>query len=93
MPMQKLKPVPKNGVAMRTPTIRLISLPDTEGPSSGAVESTRSGPGSWLVVLPANGVPSVAAVGDPAWAECPVAAACSQAHRGRSNALSPPAPE
>ena len=65
-PMQKLNPVPKNGVAIRTPTMALISLPETDGPSSGAVESMRRGPGSCPVVWPAKGVPSVAANGEDA---------------------------
>ena len=80
-PMQKLKPVPKNGVAMRTPTMALISLPETEGPSSGDAEAMRSGPGSCPVVSPANGVPSVAAVGDEACVWWPLAAICAHAHR------------
>ncbi len=57
-----MKPVPKKGVAMRVPTIRLISLPDTLGPSKGVVASMRRGPGSLLVGVPANAVSAVAAV-------------------------------
>ena len=63
-PTQKLNPVPKNGVAMRVPRMRLISLPDTLGPSKGVVESMRRGPGSLLAGVPANAVSSVMAVAE-----------------------------
>jgi hypothetical protein len=62
--MQKLKPVPKKGVAMRVPRMRLISLPEILGPSKGVVASMRRGPGSLLTGVPAKGVSSVAAVAD-----------------------------
>ena len=58
--------MPEKGVAMRTPTIALGSLPATEGLSSGEAELMRSGPGSCAAVSPAQCVPSVAGVGGDA---------------------------
>ena len=80
-PMQKLKPVPEKGVAMRMPKIALNLLPETEGPSSGEAELTRSSSGSCAAVSSAKGVPSVAAVGDDACVWCPLAAICARSSR------------
>ncbi len=75
-PTQKLKPVPKKGVAMRVPTMSEISDPETEGPSKGVVASMRRGPGSLLTGVPAKAVPSVAAVADIGCGEYPLDLAC-----------------
>ena len=88
-PALKLKPMPKKDVAIRTPTIALILLPETKGPHSGEAEPMRSGPGSCAAVSPAKGVPSVAAIGDDACVWCPLAAICAWPHKNAIQADTP----
>ena len=57
---------------MRTPTIALGLLSETEGLSSGEAELMHSGSGSCAAVSPAQCVPSVAAVGGDVGVRCPL---------------------